>query len=407
MPWLVPPGPRLVAAGTQRDCSERTVRVETPNGTIAMRRFFKRLLLVLLGAVVLLASAGAIVLSHDSACGEPPAAPREGPTMRAIVHRCYGGPEVLRLETLPRPVPKADEVLVRVHAAAANPLDWHYLRGSPYIMRLSSGLGTPRSARLGVDFAGVVESVGSGVTRFKAGDRVFGGRTGVFADYVVVRESRAIVHVPDGVSLEQAAAVPVSALTALQGLRDHGLVARGQRVLVNGASGGVGTFAVQIAKSLGAEVTAVCSTRNVELVRSLGADHVVDYTREDFTTSGERYDVILDMVGNHGLLALRRALVPGGRVVIVGGPPGDWIGPLGAPLRAMLLGPFVDETMKMFMAELPAKDLETLRELLASGTVRSVIDRRFSLEEAAEAIRYLETGRARGKVIVTIVDPPG
>ena len=206
---------------------------------------------------------------------------------------------------------------------------------------------------------------------------------------------------PRNTSFIEAAAVPVAALTALQALRDHGRVVRGQRVLVNGASGGVGTFAVQIAKALGAEVTAVCSTRNVELVRSLGADHVVDYTREDFTVAGKRYDVIVDMVGNHALLKLRRALVPGGRLVIVGGPDGHWIGPMAAPLKAMFVAPFVDESMKMFMAELSASDLETMRELIESGQVKSVIDRTFPLEQAAEAIRYLETGRARGKVVVT------
>ena len=366
-----------------------------------MRRILKKIAAGLLGVFVLASAVAAWLLSHDEACGAPPPVARESVTMRAIAHRCYGGPEVLALERLAKPVPADDEVLVRVHAAGANPLDWHYLRGTPYVMRTSSGIGAPHGAQRGVDFAGTVEAVGARVTRFAPGDRVFGGRTGAFADYLVVRESRAIARMPRNASFVEAAAVPVSALTALQALRDQGRVVPGQRVLINGASGGVGTFAVQIAKSLGAEVTGVCSTRNVELVRSLGADHVVDYTRADVTAAGARYDVIVDMVGNHGLLRLRRALLPGGRLVIVGGPDGNWIGPLAAPLKAMFLSPFVDETMKMFMAELLASDLEAVRELIEQGQVKSVIDRTFPLEQTAEAIRYLETGRARGKVVVT------
>ncbi len=236
-------------------------------------------LAILAAAIVALATA----LSYDARCGAPAPVPQVGPAMKAIVYRCYGPPAVLRLEDVAKPEPGDDQLLVKVHAAAANPLDWHYMRGEPYIMRLSSGLGRPAETRLGVDFAGTVEAVGKSVTRFKPGDTVFGGRTGAFAEYVLVREDRAVAHKPANVSFEEAAAVPIAAVTALQAVRDKGRVQPGQRVLVNGASGGVGTYAVQIAKSLGAEVTGVSSTRNLALVRSLGADHVVDYTQENFT----------------------------------------------------------------------------------------------------------------------------
>lgn len=259
----------------------------------------------------------------------PPAAGVENaPPMRAVVRHAYGGPEVLRVEAVEKPVPTDDQLRIRVHAASINPLDWHYLRGAPYLMRLDSGLTRPTSPRLGVDFAGTVEAVGRNVSGFKPGDEVFGGRNGALAEYVCV-SPRAVVAKPANVTFEQAAAVPIAAVTALQGLRDRGKLRAGEKVLINGASGGVGTFAVQIAKVLGAEVTGVCSTRNVELVRSLGADRVVDYTRETFTEGAERYDLILDMVGNHDLLDLRRVLKPEGRYVMIGGSSGRWMRPKG------------------------------------------------------------------------------
>lgn len=363
----------------------------------------------ILGVAALLFAAGlsvvAFVLSHDSDCPPPQALPDGLPRMQAVVRRCYGPVDVLRVEEVARPSPADDEVLVRVRAAALNPLDWHYLTGTPYVMRFESGLGTPKSDRLGVDFSGTVAAVGRDVTRFRPGDEVFGSRPGAFAEYVAVPEGRALVPKPSNLSFEQAAAVPVAAITALQGLRDKGRVRPGQKVLVNGASGGVGTFAVQIAKSFGAEVTGVCSTRNVELVRSLGADHVVDYTREDFTHAGRRYDVILDTVGNHSLADIRRALTPAGIHVIVGGPKDDpWLGPLPGFIKAPLLSLFVDQQFVVLLAQLNAADLVVLNDLMQAGQVTPVIDRRYGLGEVPEAIRYLETRRARGKVVIGVAE---
>jgi NADPH:quinone reductase-like Zn-dependent oxidoreductase len=272
-------------------------------------------------------------------------------------------------------------------------------------MRLSSGLRKPKDTRVGVDYAGTVEAVGRNVTRFKPGDEVFGGRSGALARYVTAREDRAVALKPANVSFEQAGAVAIAATTALQGLRDAGRVQPGDKVLINGASGGVGTFAVQIAKSMGAEVTGVCSTRNVELVRSLGADHVIDYTRDDYSAGGQRYDVILDNVGNRSLSENRRVLAPEGRYVLIGGggpDDGHWIGPFVKPIQAVLMSPFVSQDMGMFLAKLSNEDMNRLAELMRSGAVTPVIDRRYRLEEAAEAIRYLEQGRARGKVVVTM-----
>jgi NADPH:quinone reductase-like Zn-dependent oxidoreductase len=350
----------------------------------------------------------AIAISYDAACSEAPPLPAGSTPMRGIAYHCYGGPEVLQFEELAKPVPEDDQVLVKVHAAALNPLDWHYMRGEPYVMRLSSGIGAPDNTRIGVDFAGTVEAVGSKVTRFKPGDEVYGGRGGALADYVVVREDRAIALKPSGISHEQAAAMPIAAVTALQGLRDQGRLQPGERVLINGASGGVGTFAVQIAKALGAEVTGVCSTRNVDLVRSLGADHIVDYTLDDFAQGSRQYDLILDNVGNRSLSELRRALTPNGRLVIVGGPSDNpWLGPLVQVIKASLLAPFVDQEMGMFMAELNPADLVVLSGLMQDGKLRSVIDRRFRMDQVPAAIEYLESGRARGKVVVTIDAAPG
>jgi NADPH:quinone reductase-like Zn-dependent oxidoreductase len=344
----------------------------------------------------------AFALSYSSRCGAPPAPPAGSDSMKGLLARCYGAPDVLTVEQVAKPTPADDQLLVKVHAASLNPVDWHTMRGSPYLMRLSSGLGTPKDARVGVDFAGTVEAVGNNVTRFKPGDEVFGGAGGAVAEYVVVRESRAVTLKPANISFEQAASVPVAAITALQGLRDKGEIKSGQKVLINGASGGVGTFAVQIARHYGAEVTGVCSTRNVEMVRSLGADRVVDYTKEDFAQSGEQYDLILDNVSNRSLSDLRRVLKPTGHLVVVGAEKGDWIGPLMPAIRVTVLSPFIDQKMAFFIAQLEPSDLEFLGDLMRAGQMTPVIDRRYAFDEAAKAMEYLETGRARGKVIVNI-----
>jgi NADPH:quinone reductase-like Zn-dependent oxidoreductase len=344
-----------------------------------------------------------LVLSHDSPCTEAPAIAAGTATMQAAAHRCYGSPDVVKLEPVEKPSAVEDLVLVRVRAAAVNPLDWHYLRGEPFIMRLSTGLGAPEDGRLGVDFAGVVEAVGPKVTNFKPGDEVFGGRSGALAEYVLLSESRNLVHKPANISLEQAGSVAIAGVTALQAVRDRGQLKVGQRVLINGASGGVGTFAVQIAKSIGAEVTGVCSGRNVDLVRSLGADQVIDYTQTDFTEGEQRYDLIIDMVGNHSLSSLERVLAEQGSVVIVGGPSNNrWIGPLSGALWAELRAPFSKHEMGFMLAELKSEDLQTLADLMQSGKLMPAIDRSFPLSEVAEALRYLEAGRARGKVVVTM-----
>jgi NADPH:quinone reductase-like Zn-dependent oxidoreductase len=362
---------------------------------------------ILIGVTVVFALAivsVAIALSYNAPCPAPASLAQDTqPAMKAVMQRCYGAPATLTLEEVARPTPAANELLVRIHAAAVNPLDWHSVAGAPYLMRLSNGLGTPDDPRTGADFAGTVEAVGQQVTRFKVGDRVFGGRGGTFAEYIVIREDRGIAAIPANLSFEDAAAIPVAGVTALQALRTHGHIQPGMKVLINGASGGVGTFAVQIAKSFGAEVTGVCSTRNVELVRSLGADHVVDYKHEDFTTTGKRYDLIIDNVGNQSPLALRRALVPNGTVIIVGAPKdGPWIGTFWGIIRGTALSWFVDEKFQFFVARLTHDDLSFLAELAHQGKMRSVIDRRYSLGEVPAAIEYLASLRARGKVVVNI-----
>ena len=365
----------------------------------------KTLLKVLLALVIVAVVAVAIAISHNAACpdGPPPALAAGAAPMKAAVFRCYGPPEVVKVEEVAKPVPVDDEVLVKVHAAAVNPLDWHYMRGEPYIMRLSAGIGRPKDARMGVDFAGTVEAVGKSVTRFRPGDEVFGARSGALAEYVVVKESRNVVPKPANVSFVQAGSVGVAATTALQAVRDHGMVEPGQKVLVNGASGGVGTFAVQIAKALGAEVTGVSSTRNVELVRSIGADHVIDYTQQDFTEGSERYDVVIDNVGNHSFGEVAKVLVPDGRYVIVGGTSDNrWLGPLTTPLLAMMQSPYLKPSYKFFLAETKPADFMFLAGLMADGRMTPVIDRTYPLAEAADAIEYLEKGRARGKVVVTV-----
>jgi NADPH:quinone reductase-like Zn-dependent oxidoreductase len=325
--------------------------------------------------------------------------------MKAIVYCDYGLPN-LKLQEIERPAPADDQLLVKVRAASVNPLDWHFIEGTPYIMRaLGVGLRKPADTRLGVDFAGTVEVVGKNVTQFKPGDEVFGGRTGAFSEYVCVREARAVALKPANITFEQAASVPIAGITALQGLRDKGKVQSGQKVLINGASGGVGTFAVQIAKSYGAEVTGVCSTRNLDMVRSLGADHVIDYTKEDFTKSDQRYDVILDNVANHSLSEFRRVLKPNGIYVLIGGGGASenrWLGPgLTQAFKAMFLSKFVSQQMGMMLAELNQKDLTFLADLMQSGKVTPVIDKRYKLSELPQAIEYLEQGHARGKVVIT------
>ena len=344
----------------------------------------------------------ALVLSHTSACGPAPAVSGETELMKAIVYRCYGSPDVLEFEDVEKPTPADNEVLVKVYAASVNPLDWHYMRGSPYLMRLGTGLGAPNRTSMGVDFAGTVEAVGKNVTRFKPGDEVFGGRSGAFAEYVIVPDDRAMALKPSNATFEQAASMPIAAITALQALRDKGQLKPGQKVLINGASGGVGTFAVQIAKSFGAEVTGVCSTRNVEMVRSIGADHVVDYTKEDYTESGQQYDLIIDNVGNHSLLANRRVLNPDGIFVIIGGPKGNWLAPLINPIKALMLSPFVGQEFVMLLAKMDKDDLTILGNLMEAGKVTAVIDRRYRLSEVPAAIRYSEEGHARGKIVIDL-----
>ncbi len=329
--------------------------------------------------------------------------------MKAVIYTNYGPPDVLEIRDIKKPVPNDDQVLVKVRAAALNPLDWHFMEGTPYIGRLMmGGLRKPKEPRLGVDYAGTVEAVGKNPAAagwFKPGDEVFGGRIGAFAEYVCVRADRGVALKPANLTFEQAAAIPVAGLTALRGLRNKGKVQPGQKVLINGASGGVGTFAVQIAKSFGAEVTGVCSTRNVDLVRSLGADHVIDYTKEDFTKSEERYDVILDNVGTQPLLGFRRVLKPKGICVLIGGGgpnDGRWIGPLARPVKALLMSPFISQKMGMMLAKPSKDDWSILGDLMQSGKVKPVIDRTYKLSEVRQAIAYLEEGHARGKVVITL-----
>ena len=323
--------------------------------------------------------------------------------MKAIVFDRYGSSEVLELRDIEVPVVKDDEVLIRIRAAAANPSDWRVMRADPHLVRLSRGLRRPRRGTvLGSDMAGQVEAVGTNVKRFQPGDGVFAEvGTGAFAEYISLPE-RTLGLKPANLSFEQAAAVPMAAVTALQALRDKGRIQHGQKVLINGASGGIGTFAVQIAKSFGAEVTGVCSTRNLEMVRSIGADHVVDYTREDFTSGAQRYDLVLDTVGNRSLSELRHALVPLGTLVVTGGGGGRWLGPAAQVLKAIALSPFVSHRLVPVIGTPNSGDLYVLKGLIEAGQVTPVIDRMYPLCEVPEAIRYLETRHARGKVVITV-----
>ncbi len=345
------------------------------------RKRWKRVVKWTLGAILLALLLWVFIAYWTSTndCERYAAAPVN--PMKAIVYCEYGVPN-LKFQEIEKPTPADDQVLVKVRAASVNPLDWHFIEGTPYVMRaMGVGLRKPKDTRLGVDFAGTVEAVGEKVTKFKPGDDVFGGRDGAFAEYVCVREARAVALKPANITFEQAASVPIAGVTALQGLRDKGKVQPGQRVLINGASGGVGTFAVQIAKSMGADVTGVCSTRNVDMVRSLGADHVIDY------------------------LECRRVLTPKGKAVMIGGGgPGDQglIGPLVGPIKLLMLSPFVSQEMGTFLAELNQKDLTALADLMQSGKVTPVIDKRYKLSELPQAIEYLEQGHARGKVIIAV-----
>ena len=323
--------------------------------------------------------------------------------MRAAVRDRFGSPAVVELREIEKPVPADNDVLVRIRAASLNMADWYDVAGRPYVGRVQVGMRGPKSNRLGVDYAGTVEAVGTDVTQFSPGDDVFGGRNGAFAEYICAREGRAIVPKPANVTFEEAAAVPIAAITALQGLRDQGQLQPGQKVLVNGASGGVGTFAVQVAKALGGEVTAVVSTANVDIARSLGADHVIDYTREDFTRIDGRYDLMLDVAGNRSWSACKRVLRERATLVIVGGPKANrLLGPLGGVLKKWVAGRFSRRKVVFFIAKLNKADMLVLEELVETGQVKPAIDRRYELSEIADALEYMGQGHARGKIVITV-----
>lgn len=367
-----------------------------------MKRFLKWSVIVIL--VVLVGGFTIAYWTSTNECGRNASVTNP---MKAIVYCDYGLSNV-RLDEIEKPAAKDDEVLVRVRAASLNPYDWHFVEGTPYVIRAIAGTGLrkPKDIRLGVDFAGVVEAVGKNVTQYKAGDEVFGGRGGAFAEYVCRRATGAIALKPANLTFEEAACLNIAGITALQGVRDKGKVQAGQKVLVNGASGGVGTFAIQIAKSFGANVTGVCSTRNLELVRSLGADRVIDYTKEDFTKGTERYDVILDNVGvGHSLSEYRRVLEPSGKYVLIGGggvKDQGFVGGLGKALWAPVFSKFAKQEMGMMMADSNTKDLTLLGELTQSGKLKPVIDRTYKLEQVPQALAYLEQGHARGKVVIAV-----
>jgi NADPH:quinone reductase-like Zn-dependent oxidoreductase len=380
--------------------AQRRPRAYLKDGVVTRR---SKVLSAIGGLLALLLTSMMVLLTHNGSCEAPPPLAANLSFMRAMVYRCYGAPQVVKLENLEKPRPAPDRVLVKVAAAAVNPLDWHYLKGEPFFMRVSSGVGTPSDIHLGVDFAGTVEAVGTRVTRFKPGDRVFGGADGSFAEYVTPRAEGSMALLPANVSFEQAAALPIAGVTALQALRDKGHVQPGMNVLINGASGGVGTYAVQIAKLLGAKVTGVCSTRNVAMVRSIGADRVVDYTREDFTRLADRYDLIIDNVGSHTQSEYRRVLTPKGTVIMVGGVDcGVCMGPLFTWLGESMVAPFTTQKRLMFLAELNAKDLAQLSGWMAEGKLTSVIDRKYALTDVPAALAYLEQGHARGKVLIDL-----
>ncbi|TML68203.1 MAG: NAD(P)-dependent alcohol dehydrogenase [Actinobacteria bacterium] len=322
--------------------------------------------------------------------------------MKAFVYDRFGTPEVLDLRDIESPALADDGVLVRVHASSVNPLDWHMLTGTPYLARAQAGLRKPRHGVLGTDFAGTVEAVGKDVTHFGIGDDVYGARNGAFGDYVSVRKS--IAQKPSNLTFEEAAAVPVAGVTALQALRDKGKVTPGQTVLVNGASGGVGTFTVQLAKALGANVTGVCSTPHVETVRALGADEVLDYTRDDFATAGKRYDLIVDIAGNRSWAELKRVLSARGTLVIVGGPKTNrWVGPLGDAVgRRLVAIPDRRTVAAPFIAAIKGPDLVALKELIEAGKVTPVVERRYDFADVPDALRRLGKGHLEGKLVIDV-----
>ncbi len=364
----------------------------------ALKAVFKVLALLLVAGAIALT----IAISFNRDCPAPGVAPSGKETFTAVTYGCYGPPEVLELTQVEMPVPTAQQIVVKVHSAGVNPLDWHYMRGSPYIMRLASGIGSPSDTRLGVDFSGTVEAVGAAVTRFKPGDEVFGGANGAFAQYLTVKDTAAIAHKPPNISFAQAGTVGIAGITALQALQDKGQLQPGQKVLVNGASGGVGTFAVQIARAMGAEVTGVSSQRNHELLRSLGASHTIDYKQESYTDGDERYDLIVDNIGNHSPRENSRVLTPNGRLVMVGGASGDWVGPLKNPLLAMVQSPMIDQEVILLMAQLSADGMSQIADLMHSGDVTPMVGRTFPLAAIADAIALSESGRARGKIAIEI-----
>ncbi len=320
-------------------------------------------------------------------------------TMRAVRKHSYGPSSVLTIEDVPLPSPDDDSLLVRVISASVNPLDWHFMTGTPYLVRLQGGLTKPKNPSLGVDFAGVVEEVGKNVTEFAVGDEVFGGANGAFAQYVKV-SPKSIALKPKNISFDEAAAVPIAAFTALQALRDKGGLMAGQKVLVNGAAGGVGTMAVQIAKAFGAEVTGVCSARNVDMVSSIGADHVIDYTQDNFTKGSARYDLFVDNIGNHSLMASKRVLSAEGIYVLVGGPKARFLGPLIRLAKALAIFAPSKKKAAPLLATQNKADLEFIRSLLAEGKLKPVLDQTYTLAEAAAALDHLGGGHARGKILI-------
>jgi NADPH:quinone reductase-like Zn-dependent oxidoreductase len=368
-----------------------------------VRRLLKWTGIVIL--VVVLVSGLLLFIAYWSStndCSRNTAAPKN--PMKAIVN-CEYGVENLQLRDLEKPSPNDNEILVRVGAASINPVDGHMIRGS-WLMRPMGGMRKPKNTRFGTDFSGVVEAIGKDVTNFKPGDEVFGAKNGAVADYICVKADRAIVMKPNNITFKQAGSVAVAGLTALQGLRDMGRIQTGQKVLINGASGGVGTFAVQIAKAFGAEVTGVCSTRNVDLVKSIGADRVIDYTKEDFTKTDQRYDMIYDLVGNHSFSERRQTLTPNGICVLagIGGAgfhPESW-GRILGNFKTAFQSRFTSQKFVFYIAKLTKDDLNVLRDLMQSGKVAPVIDRTYKMNQTADAVRYLEEGHARGKVVITV-----
>ena len=357
----------------------------------------------LLGTLVLGVTVLALVMSHTSECVPSPVPTGETTTMKAVVATCYGSPDVLQFADIEKPVPGDDEILIKVKVASVNPLDYHFMTGTPYILRLMAGVGAPDDHRIGSDFSGTVEAIGKDVTKFQVGQEVFGGGNGAFAEYLIKhQDTTGAVVKPGPVSHEQAASIPIAGITALQAVRDHGKIKPGDKVLINGASGGVGTLAVQIAKHYGADVTGVCSTRNVEMVRSLGADRVIDYKTDNYTQEPEQYDVILDMVGNHSISDNRNVLKPEGRMVMVGGQKGNWIAPFLGSINSAMIGPFIDQQIGSMLAEFNPEDLTMLADLIQSGELEVFIGSRFPLAETADAMRISGKQRARGKLIIEI-----